>query len=215
MRAELPKSVRDFLFRDLIYIIGGGCVLVSFLYRFDRLPDERTPIAFYLLGAGLAYVLGCAAQDLFSIARFVTTGPVVKPGRFIRCIYRRFTGEQWREIEEFEPSEVKRAIRSVLKKDEARAARYERAIGGMILATTMAPCTLISSALIFWSVWVSRSEFDLTVAGASLALSVGLFVLAWLKASQVTQIDAGVVADFRAASKERGVDSDVENAQKV
>ena len=213
MTVELPKSVREFLVRDLIYIIGGGCILVSFLYRFDRLPGERTPVAFYLLGTGVAYVLGCAAQDLFSIARFVTTGPVVKPGRFIRYIYRRFTGEQWGELKGFEPSEVRQAIRSVLKEDEARAAHYERAIGGMILATTMAPCTLICSGLVFWRALASCSGFDFALAGASLALSVGLFVLAWLKASQVTQIDAAVVADFRAASKPTGVDGDAQNTQ--
>ena len=101
MTSELPKSIREFLIRDLIYIVGGGCVLISFLYRFDKLPDERTPIAFYLLGVGIAYVIGSTVQDLFSIACLVTTGPVVKPGKFIRFIYHRFTVELRQELKEF------------------------------------------------------------------------------------------------------------------
>jgi hypothetical protein len=64
---ELPRNVREFIVRDLIYIAGGGLVIVSFLYRFDRLPDQDTPLAFYLLGAGAAYVVGSALQDIFSI----------------------------------------------------------------------------------------------------------------------------------------------------
>lgn len=205
---ELPRNVREFVVRDIIYIIGGGSVLTSFLYCFGRLPNESTPVAFYFLGAGIAYVIGCAIQDLFSIVRLVTTGPVEKPGRFIRCVYRRFTGEEWLDLKDFDLGRVRQALRSLLKNDEARAARYERAISGMILATTMAPCTLLSGVLVLLRAICSPSAFDFAVAAASLVLCVGLFVLAWLKAVQITRIDAEVLADYRDRAKETGVSSD-------
>ncbi|MHC4169625.1 MAG: RING finger protein [Planctomycetota bacterium] len=205
---ELPRNVREFVVRDIIYIIGGGSVIVSFLYCFDRLPNEGTPVAFYFLGAGIAYVVGCAIQDLFSIIRLVTTGPVERPGGFIRRVYRRFTGEEWLELKDFDPGQVRQALRSVLKNDEVRAARYERAISGMILATTMAPCTFLSGSLILLRTICSPSAFDFAVAAAALLLSLGLFVLAWLKAVQITRIDGEVLADYRDLAKETDIDSD-------
>jgi hypothetical protein len=56
--SDLPKSIRDFLARDLIQIVGGGTVLTSFLYSSNRLPIDDIPFAFTLLGIGLSYVIG-------------------------------------------------------------------------------------------------------------------------------------------------------------
>ncbi|MBL7146890.1 MAG: hypothetical protein ISS76_21815 [Phycisphaerae bacterium] len=205
--AELPRNVREFLVRDLIYIIGGSSVITSFLYLFDRLPNENTPLAFYLLGAGIAYMIGSSLQDLFSILKVVTTGPVEYPNKIIRGIYQRFTGEKWTELKEFDPSKVRTALRSILKNNEARAASYERAISGMILSTTMCPCTLVSSLLIFLKWLASCSSFDLAVALMSFFLSVGMFTLAWLRATQVTRIDAEVLNEYRDNIKNENVSS--------
>lgn len=68
---DLPENVREFIIRDLIYIIGGGMVIGSFLYRFDRLPGQDTPVAFYVFGAGIAYVVGNALQEFFCIIGLV------------------------------------------------------------------------------------------------------------------------------------------------
>ncbi len=200
---ELPRNVREFIVRDLIYVVGGGIVLTSFLYRFDRLPDQDTPLAFYLLGAGVAYVLGSSLQDLFSILRLVTTAKYPKPNRLVRWMHRRFTAEEWKDLPELDSSEIRSAIRKVLKDDLCRT-HYERTISGMILAATMGPCTLVSGLLVSWRWLASSSGFDLAVAVTSLVLSVGLFALTWLRAAQVTRIDADALADYRDTRK--GVD---------
>jgi len=126
MAVELPKNIRQFIVRDLVFLTGGGSVLTSFLYCFDRLPRKETPVAFYLLGAGVAYVIGCALQDLFSIARIVTTGPVPRPGKFLQFIYRSFTGEEWTDLERFDPSEARQAIRDIVRSDEAAVGLVSR-----------------------------------------------------------------------------------------
>jgi hypothetical protein len=205
---ELPRNVREFIVRDLIYIVGGGMVLASFLYRFDRLPDKDTPLAFYLLGAGIAYVVGNALQDIVSIFRLVTTAPVLKLGRPWRWIYRQFTNEDWKDINTFDRVQTQRAVRSLRKKDQGYAAGYERLISGVILAATMAPCTFVSSLLVWSRWWAWRNRFDLWLGGFSLILSLGVFVLARMRAAQMARADAEAAEEGRATSEPAGPESD-------
>ena len=187
---ELPRNVREFIVRDLIYVVGGGMVLTSFLYRFNRLPDKDASVAFYLLGAGIAYVVGNALQDVFSIFRLVTTAPVLRLSRPWRWLYRRFTSEDWKDIDTIDRVQTHRVIRKLRKEDECYAVDYERVISGLILTATMAPCTLVSSLLV-WSQWfVCRNQFDFWLGGMSLVLSMGLFVLARMRAAQMARVDA-------------------------
>ena len=173
---------------------------MSFLYCFDRLPNKDTPVAFYLLGAGVSYVLGCSLQDLFSIARLVTTAKYPKPNRWVCWMYLRFNNENWKDVPEFNSSELRPTFRELMK-DDLRRAHYERAISGLILAATMGPCMLVSSLLIFWRWFSSCSGFDLAIAVTSLFLSIALFALSWLRAAQVTRTDADALVDYRATGK--------------
>ena len=210
---ELPKNIREFIVRDLIYVVGGGVVLTSFLYRFDRLPDGDTPVAFYLLGAGIAYVVCNVLQDVFSIFRLVTTAPVFKLGKSWRWIYRRFTNEAWKEIDNFNPGQTRRAIRSLRRKDPGYAADYERVISGLILAATMAPCTLMSALLVLWKCLVCPNQFDVCLFAALLALSVGLFVLARLRAARMARIDAESPAEDHVTPEQLDQESDAQKSQ--
>lgn len=193
---ELPKNVREFIVRDLIYIVGGGIVLTSFLYRFDRLPNRETPLAFYLLGAGMSYVVGSTIQDMFSIFRLVTTAHVDKMRQPFKWFYKLLTKEVWNDIEDFDPSKVRQAIRFLKNNDQAFASSYERNISLLILRATMAPCTMIAS-LIIWSQWyMCRNQFDFCLALITLFLSVVLFVLARLSSAKVTRIDSNALKEY-------------------
>lgn len=191
----LPKNLREFIVRDIVYIVGGGMVLVSLLYRFDRLPDEEMPLVCYLIGGGVAYVVGNALQDVFSVFRFVTTAPVLRMGRFWKWIYRRFTNDQWTDIGDFDPARVERAVRRLRREDPSYAAGYERVISGLILAATMAPCTLVSGVLVGCRWLEYRSAFDLHLSVMALALDAGLVVLNRLRAAQMARIDADAPAE--------------------
>jgi len=66
---EVPKHLQIFIARDIIYLIGGGCVVGSFLYACGKLPDgKEASIALNILAAGVAYVLGmpCRIFSVFS-----------------------------------------------------------------------------------------------------------------------------------------------------
>jgi len=53
---ELVKALKNFIVRDIIYIIGGASVILSFLYLFKKIGiiTKDTPAAIYLLIAGIA-----------------------------------------------------------------------------------------------------------------------------------------------------------------
>jgi hypothetical protein len=73
---DLIQVLRRFVARDLVYLTGGGCVVASFLYALGRLPSGSEHTVFYILLAGIAYVMGHALQDGFSLLPgFTTTIP--------------------------------------------------------------------------------------------------------------------------------------------
>jgi len=186
--ADLPRNIREFIVRDLIYIIGGASVITSFLYSFDRLPNQDTPVALYLLGAGFSYVLGSTLQDLFSIVRLVTTANYKKPNKIVKWAYQRFCNEEWKETQTQNLTEDIKSDTSP-KRDDLEQAYSERAIAGVILAATMGPCAFISSLIVFvrWLCSCSSSVFDIALSVILLALSSGLILLNWIRIAQLSR----------------------------
>jgi len=64
---ELTESFRQFLRRDLIYIIGGSTVIYTFLYKFNQIHTFDLPIPIYIFIAGISYVIGIASQEFFAL----------------------------------------------------------------------------------------------------------------------------------------------------
>lgn len=87
---EFVKSLRNFLARDLLYIIGGTCVVASFLYLFGKLPEKQPPIPYLIILAGVAYAIGYAVQDSMSFFPIVTSRHIDGPGKLSRCYYLFF-----------------------------------------------------------------------------------------------------------------------------
>ena len=73
---DLAKLLERFIARDLIFVTGGGLVIASFLHLVNRLPTTGHSNVFYALLVGLAYFVGLAMQDLFSLFGLVTTATV-------------------------------------------------------------------------------------------------------------------------------------------
>jgi hypothetical protein len=190
--SDLPKSIRDFLGRDLIYIVGGGTVITSFLYSFNRLPIDDIPLAFTLLGIGLSYVIGYAIQDLFSILRIVTTAQVPKPNRFLKWAYNRFENRSWEELPECNFNDVGQALESFLNNDRSKS-HYERTISLLMLGATIGPCMSIAFIFIFVRWCLCPNSFDFVLFILSLLFGCVLVILCWLKAMQITRIDVKAV----------------------
>ncbi len=200
--SRLPKSIRDFIGRDVVYIVGGSILLTSILYRFNRLPNNDTHLAFYLLGLGIAYVVGYAMQDLFSIVGIVTTSQVTDPCSLHRWAYKRFENKPWEKLPVDKFDNVGSALNKYLDSEIARA-HYERTITHLTVGASIGPCMLLSSLMVFWRWYAFREQFDLVASILSLLLSGGLVLLSWIKAMQITRIDAEAVVDYQADEKNK------------
>lgn len=93
--AELVAAFRRFLTRDLVFVVGGGSIIVSWLHVHNRLPVGNIPTWLLLFTAATAYVVGYAAQELWSTMGIVSTGHmtwIVRDARWLPTVYRWFTG---------------------------------------------------------------------------------------------------------------------------
>lgn len=62
---ESLKALKDFIFRDILYILGGVSVILSILYAYDKMDvvckDLSIFIVLYIVG--ISYVLGFRVVD--------------------------------------------------------------------------------------------------------------------------------------------------------
>src|SRR5215831_15164731 len=107
--AEVAALFKQFLYRDLAFILGGSIVLLSLAYALRGLPgfpaidwqkidwEKFPPASTVLIFAAAAFVIGYAVQDLGGVLRLTPTGRF-QPGRFRKWLYKRFTGVSWQAI---------------------------------------------------------------------------------------------------------------------
>jgi hypothetical protein len=189
---ELVKAFKDFIARDLIFIIGGSSVILAFLYLFDCFhPYDPFPVPYYLIAAGIAYTVGYALQDFSCLIGFVTTARLhtKQPNCFVQCLYSRFLrGEPW---ENTKGLDLDRAADWIKEKPHQRA-EYERIITLMQVGTTMGPCSFVSEVLVLLKSFSGAGDFNCVLGILALLFSVILILLGWLKAAQQTQFLARI-----------------------
>jgi hypothetical protein len=92
---------KNFIYRDVAFILGGAVVLGSAAYCFDVWDPyalREFPIPYVLLFAALSYVVGYAVQDIGGILRISSTAIPYEPGHLARCVYRCFTRMDWANV---------------------------------------------------------------------------------------------------------------------
>ena len=102
--AEVAALFKQFLYRDLAFILGGSIVLLSLAYAFRGcIPshwlgywEEFQPASTVLIAAA-AYVVGYAVQDVGGVLRLTSTGHF-QPKRRREWLYKRFSRKEWRSI---------------------------------------------------------------------------------------------------------------------
>jgi hypothetical protein len=184
---ELSKAFRRFIMRDMVFILGGGSVILSFLYYFDfveKILELRW--GFYVFIAGIAYVVGYAVQDGMSLLGIVTTRDYFKPNCFVKWMYERFCGAEWRDIKPFDSVNVRIIIDE--KASEGHIKRLERTTSLRQIGTTMGPCGIISAMILFSRAWKAGCGFDTTFAMVISVFSLVLICLGRLKTAQYTEL---------------------------
>ncbi len=202
---ELIGMVKRFIWRDLIYFLGGLCVAFSFMVMVESenpnmIFDDITKAGFMaqLLFIGLCYVLGYCVQDTCSWIGLVTTAYNTQPSRFTRWLYKRFERRDWGLPQERSAQETdtdwKNRIRAELDKADSfickwedsdpRRHEHERIIGFMQIGTTIGPCLIVSAILLTiggggWD--ALRFTFPVSVVGVLLVLLSRIKVLQYTR----------------------------------
>lgn len=169
---ELAKVFKNFIYRDIVYIIGGSCVILSFLHLFDKtcIIRKDTHTAIYLFLAGLAYVIGYCVQDTASWMGIVTTSSYFKPGPIRIWFYEHFTREKWENVfpnikdqkkEDREKKIFQRLKETEFKIKKKHRAEHERIISLMLIGTTIGPSGLVSAFLLLCKIirWILCKYF--------------------------------------------------------
>jgi hypothetical protein len=177
---ELLRSLKHFITRDVVYLVGGGTMMLAFSYGFSLDWKAELPVALYLLLAGIAYVLGYAAQDIAGTIRLARTIPPKKLFFPMTIIYRLFFGSKWKDITS--PTDLHDIAFRL--PDEQDRIRHERIVTLKQVGTTMGPSCLISSCFLHIRATATRSQIDTTLFWLSISLGFLFIVLAWLKAAE-------------------------------
>ena len=197
---ELFKALKNFIVRDIIYIIGGASVILSFLYLFDKISIiEKCSTFIYLYIAGIAYAIGYCIQDISTLFNFVTTTYYFKVPSYLQRLYKRFTRQPWKDVPKFGMNEV---IQINEKAHEDNKYELQRIISLMQVGTTMGPCAILSGLLLYCKlpfiflessygcsltglkVILENLLFVWALAGVVILIGILLILLGWLKAAQ-------------------------------
>jgi hypothetical protein len=182
---ELVRALNRFVGRDLVYVVAGAAVVLTFLYVFGRLPKSGSewPTAVYFLAAGIGYIVAYTIQDGCSVLRLVSTAPPYTAWSPLRWMYRRFTREIWEDIPlgfTFD--------RAAANIPERQTVEFGRNIMLMQIGTTGGPCGLLCAGLLAWKVSHGPDHGDVPLFAGVLVLSLLLIALGWLKVAQLGQL---------------------------
>lgn len=188
---ELLKAFKHFITRDIIYIIGGSSVIISILYSFDKLPQSDLNLAYYLLAAGISYVIGYTLQDISCLFPGFTTKPRTKANELQKCLFNRFCRDDWDKLEKSKDDffEIPEKITN-----ERILADYDRVINLMMIGTVTCPCFFISSIFLFFRLICNdnktSSGFDLLLVVAAIFISICQWILGNLKSMQYAVLNS-------------------------
>jgi hypothetical protein len=105
---EVVTLFKQFIYRDLAFVLGGSIVLLSLAYAFrTRAPGcipiewqkdwKEFPTTGIVLIIVAAYVIGYAVQDVGAVLplRLTSTSTRFEPKRLLRWLYERFSRVSW------------------------------------------------------------------------------------------------------------------------
>ncbi|MDD5064161.1 MAG: hypothetical protein PHQ35_05300 [Phycisphaerae bacterium] len=170
--SKLVKSIRNFVVRDITYIVGGLSVILSFLYVWGKIDiskkainitiiPESANIIFYVIGFGLAYAVGYCFQEIFSLLHIVKTADYFRPRFPLRWLYRCLIGEKWEDVFPDIPKgrnrrwEVTKRLRraNIMINEKASPddkIHREWMSSFIMVCTTLGPCAMVTGLLLLW-----------------------------------------------------------------
>jgi len=175
----LVRALEKFLMRDLVFIVGGGAIIMSFLFVYNYLPTEEWPTAYYFLCAGIAYGIGYTVQDLLILLRISRSKASHRPNWLGKFLFRLFDREKAENIEKHNYDNAKQYL---YKKGLQRFRDdHERTESLKQVGMTLGPCFFLAGLIIWRRSWLIKFEFEQVLAISAIGFGVALWLLGWLK----------------------------------
>ncbi len=186
---EIFGTFKDFIYRDLFYVVGGVAVLLSVSHVFE-LPFKYTGWTGVYM-ALLAYVVGYSLQEIWSIFGVVVTSYKGPPKCFIRWAAKRFApSEDWESLPCLQQVDQK-ALRNCLNQHENKSIQkdIERTINLKQLCSSMGSSLLTTAIILRIGIIMhpytsSYTRFYCPLFWGSLVLSLFLVVINRIKLAQ-------------------------------
>lgn len=228
---ELIKALKDFIVRDIIYIIGGVSVILCLLYAFGKICDvfgKEPSVVVILYIAAIGYVIGWLIQDMSALilGNLMTTSLNYKPGTFIQKRHLKFiSGKEkdcWKGIPDENFDEIEASIK--INKEEGRnLAQLERFVCLMQIGTTIGPCWFVSGVILFFKSLLILLHVAILCEKVScrgcvlcvfavivLLISVGLMILGRI---QLVQLERYTYAIYKQPNDESQQEKTTESSQ--
>ena len=196
---EFVRSLRHFIARDVIYIVGGGTVLLSFLYLFDKIPEKDISTPYFLFVAGIAYVVGYAVQDGGSLIGLTTTSYSYRPGRFTCFWFETLQRRPFPKIpKEFNFHKKVQELYDI-KNNEEFLSSFRRIINLLQVGATMGPSSLLSGGILGFKAYETKTYFDFSLSAGAIIFGFLFIVHSWIKVAQ----RAEAIYDFLLPSQKK------------
>lgn len=208
--ADWATLFKNFIYRDVAFILGGSIVLASVAYCFDLWNPNNAlrelPIPYVILFAAFAYVVGYAVQDIGGVIGVSNTAVFLIPCFLDKYLYKRFTRMDWADVDfgnslEFEIDMGRRNI------PPRTLQALERIVSLKVIGMCIGACLLVSALFVLlhrpvqWLLLSGMSfgwpeigltkffSFDVVLSLVCFVFGVALIFLGRLKAMQETQFN--------------------------
>ena len=211
--SDLVRAIREFLYRDLAFILGGTLVIASIAYSLRHwLPDfaselRNPPVWSLFVFPALAYVIGYAVQDIGGLVGITSSRYLATPNSICKRLYSCFAGVPWTPIANVpQGADVSFDVRiGRLDLPQPVARGLERIVSLKVIGMCVGGCLLLSSAFLlgrglymrFFAVPTSADPEAVLFGILCFWFGASLICLGWIKAMQQAQLlDAIVQEDF-------------------
>jgi hypothetical protein len=186
---------KNFIYRDVAFILGGSIVLGSFAYSFDlsHLICTNLSVPVVILFAALAYVVGYGVQDIGGVFRISTTAVPYKPTCGGRCLYKVFTRLDWTPVDYAQSTTpIEFEIEMGRQNIPPRTLQaLDRILSLKVISMCIGACLIVSAIFIavhwFRSGAQSHGLDEVVASSSFLLFGIALICLGRLKAMQEMQ----------------------------
>ena len=186
--AELFKTLKDFITRDILYIIGGFSVGTSFYFGYTG-GNIETIFTFiegmgapaFLIAISFSHIIGYCIQETLCLTPIVTTARF-KPGILTAFFYRAYTNKDWEISSNFDF--LRTNIIHFNSLSEKQTNEYERVIFLKHIGVTIGTNWLVSSLILFFYAQNHCSLVLFKIGVFVFVFAIALIVHSWVKGAQ-------------------------------